>query len=419
MSESSTSGGSAGNSDEEIPDFYITEFANAFINNKRISLTDVGTAYLEVATSNANQFTLLTQWWNSIKAELTVLYNYYDNASLESVTLDHFDNLPVLKTVFPSDIRWDLTTLPVRLSVSVPQGLILLDWIGLFDDEHDNFDHLGFLTELGILNTNSSEVSISDVFVRSLRVHLPSDFQNPQTSTWNEQSSLQVEVSVWSSQVTVDRVELIYNDSAGNFQTVDIPSDGFSSGHGFSRYIIHPYFDEMRPTANLITDYQSGAALVKVYAGSQVIERDVTIYNFTNLNGAEWVYPVGLNQNQFFQSLFNVGASTSSMTVIPHDETNGNYVVLRWTPATGTISSGHSLRYVVNLGMTVQEIYYSEPFGDLSGVVSEFTNLNVDASELADRRWIQIWSSYDSNRLIASNEFPVPYNLPVTERNVT
>ena len=460
--ESQSSGqGKGGGDNNGPPDFFVTQFAQAWLDGVDVSILELATAYNASITNQQVQDyltvefitnALLAQGSNANDSKLRQLYNFYDNAGDDS-------GIPYYaKVIFPKNDRW---TLPITDSqtMSVPQTLFFMASAGLIDGsvitdtdlreqiQDIPFDPFELLKSIDFVNLEDDEFYIVDKQVRPMKTYRNTGTE--QNQNWQQVDALESNVQVYADPSILSRlvsVALHYPKADGSTGTayyrLEMNTHGDNEGaqtssmkkaklatKGISKlmseqsqnenpmdaqWVISPYSRNNAPP-NYVTDYTSGEATITAYDadGEALVSGKVTIIK-PNLTAAEWIYPVGqdmaLLQTQGWDPDFQP-------TAVDVDESNQASPILKWTAPTGTIPDGHYLAYAINLGLSMSRINHNADLGTHTA-----SNLDDDSDwDHVDTqhgyRWKQIWNSWDSNRLITTQSFRLPIALNRTERN--
>lgn len=132
--ESQSSGqGKGGGDNNGPPDFFVTQFAQAWLDDVDVSIEELAIAYNESITNQTvkNHLTvqvitnaLLAQGSNGNTSKLKKLYDIYDGGAED-------DSIPYYaKVIFPKTDKWNL---PIQedQQMTVPQTLFFYDECGL------------------------------------------------------------------------------------------------------------------------------------------------------------------------------------------------------------------------------------------------------------------------------------------------
>jgi len=180
-----------------------------------------------------------------------------------------------------------------------------------------------------------------------------------------------------------------------------------------SEWLISPYSRGDGFIPKYVTDYVSGEATITAYDENDnvLVSEKVTIIKPNFSTPVSWEYPNGQNmallQTQGWDPDFNP-------TAVDVDDQNKAYPILKWTAPTGTIPTGYYLAYAINLGLSMNK-NYSNPAATFPTDDSTWNYSDPNGGY----RWKQIWSSWDSNRLITAQSFrlPVPLDKTVSNEN--
>lgn len=300
------------------------------------------------------------------------------------------------------------------------------------------FDPFTLLKSIDFVNLEDDKFYIVDKQVRPMKTY--KNIGNEQQQNWEQVDALESNVHVYADSSILSQVASVvlnYPKAGGQTGTAYYRLESNNQGGGSSvqtasmkkaklatngisklmseqtqndnpmdaQWVISPY-PRNNAQPNYVSDYVSGEATITAYDedGSPLVSSKIMIIK-PNLTAASWVYPNGqdmaLLQTQGWDPDF-------VPTAVDVDDSGKAYPILKWTAPTGTIPDGHYLAYAINLGLSMSKIDYAAPIGTHTD-----TNLDQDSDwDHVDTqqgyRWKQIWSSWDSNRLITTQSFRLP-----------
>jgi len=203
-------------------DFFIKQFATAYLAENTATLEDLGTALVDSGVSISESL-LTSLIVNEVSDALTDLYDYYDGEGVyadDSTLKPDIPNLPIVKVVFSSDDRVELEngSIPSDLELNVPQMILVFGMAGLFEDSF-SFDPLEFTQHIGFVEIEQGDVYVMFSHVMPVSVWAPTgETDEHGWDIWEENDSLFAEVEVFGldsngepiSEEDIDRVILSY-----------------------------------------------------------------------------------------------------------------------------------------------------------------------------------------------------------------
>ena len=224
----------------DIPDFIITEFAEAYLADIRASVIEIANGYLIAGNMDSivPSINLATAMVTAVSEHLTTLNAYYSADTVDYDMLDEFDDIGAILAVFTLDRVTELANLDVNTRLTVPEVIIMMNTLDLMGDElntdlfdtasitaiyedtstdestyslMDSFDPIVFSTEIGFLNMNSvqTEVNIEHFEVRPMDYWSDDDGDG----SWTETTVLGAWVDIVGfglSETDIDSVVLTY-----------------------------------------------------------------------------------------------------------------------------------------------------------------------------------------------------------------
>jgi len=456
----SGSGRTAEKNGPEVPDFFITQFANAYLGKKQATLTTFAQAWKDAKGDHELRTVeeLKADFAEIISDQLTVLYNYYDTSS--TANLSTVVNLQGAKIAFPSDKK---LTLPITGSTSfnVPQMISVFWMTGLFDETEgegegeggggDNMDPYTLLKGLGILNLDANKIYIIDAGVRPVRFYVPDDLDNQTSGTWSQTDALNGDVSIFAdgdvSESTIKKVVLRYTKTDGSAGVVELEkqtNEGQNNGgegseiqnsvaamsrinankvsaHNITiaeagnggnqnRLDLHYRLDPWRAIQNkerakIVSDYKSGDAVIQVIGQNDQVLATTTVKIYKiEMNAPEWVFPVGPNMVKIKQQGWDP-AFEPQLIALPDNVSALTKVRFEWKPSTPAtpLPDGLRVAYAVFVGLQVHKKDWNNTLGDTSSLGTEW-----DWQDDNGNKWRHIWDSWQNGSLIFSNYVTLP-----------
>ena len=210
VADGGSSGGSKGSGGgTDIPDFYISNFEDAYKNDLSISMTTFAAAWkLGFPSESLTEEQVAEQFTSSINAILTQVYDIYDadttTRSSTAILADTFfdgdyDSALNVITAFPDDERLTLPLDPDTFSMNALQAILAFGISGLFErTESEEFDPISFTVGMGVVSLESNTVYMTESRVRPIRMWVPQDFEDF-SSTWTQVDALDIEAEIIAS----------------------------------------------------------------------------------------------------------------------------------------------------------------------------------------------------------------------------
>lgn len=465
VADGGSSGGSKGKSNGggDIPDFYISNFADAYKNGLTISMTTFAEAWKlgfpsEVLTTEqvAEQFTA------SINAILTEMYDIYDaetvTRSSAAILADRFFDgdygsaLNVI-TAFPQDDRLTLPLDPDTFSMNALQAILSFHISGLFQrSESEEFDPISFTVAMGVVNLESNSVYITESRIRPVKMWVPENFSD-KSGTWTQVDALDIEAEIIASDLQGDgiaKVVFVYTNTEDVESVVEltIESEGEDTKIALpyskmallsqrnsvntskynsrlisqevtpetvetNRYRVNPWafhHDDSSDDSNIISDFTEGEVSIQVWGDAEgenvLLSKTLTIYKF-DVSPPVWTFPEGPDMETVRQQGWDPDFEPQYIA-IPEGRTSVS-PRLEWEHPTVDLPDGFRLAYAVNLGLQVFRKDHGTALGDTSDLGTEW-DWEDDYG-----KWRHIWDTWEDDSIIFDNFVILPESVQLTE----
>ncbi|MFC1617234.1 hypothetical protein ACFL2K_03340, partial [Candidatus Margulisiibacteriota bacterium] len=442
---SKDSGGTGSNAGY-IPDFFITKFAESYLEGTTVTVAELVEAYhntvmdqgMKDGTYSVNNLT--TKIVNTINGYLT---QYYADSTNPDIPL-------AMKVLFPTsgDDKW---TIPIDSSrqMNVCQVLVIMgacDLMGGNDQNGPPFDPIVFLDQMGF-----ADVSSDGIYVIGGRV-IPTRtwYHDETTNQGTEVDALMIFAEVYVNDLTkIKKVVLNYTDTSGASKTATLvrethfygpPPDDENAATAkarlraqklnaynlkiaedpseppFKQYKLTPWPDWGQDQADvtIISDFAAGAATIQVIGQSdQVLATMETQIFKLKLSAISWEFPLGPDMEKV--NLYGWDNSFEPQIIGLEEGQSSIELEVKWKTPTvveGTIPDGHKLAYSLNLGLSARPVVWGN--NGQAETTPEFpTNIQWD-NQNGDHRWKFIWSSWDGGNFIYSTSKWLPGALSKT-----
>ena len=437
------SGAKGNSSDTNIPDFYITNFANSYKNGVMISMTTFANAWkLGFPSEPLTAEEVGAQFTASINAVLTEVYDIYDaettTRSATALLADAFfdgDRAAALNvvTAFPSDDRLTLPLDATTFSMDALQSIFAFGISGLFErTESEPFDPITFTVALGIVVLEDNSVYITESRVMPTKMWAPDDFST--RIGWSEVDAIDISVEVLGSSLEGDgivKVVFKYEDTSEELQTVELTEEVWeeisvrqstplpkhaqlslrsvagaakynskitqqdisSADVTTKRYSLNPwsfYFDYGADGSNFISDFETGTGTIEVWGdttGETVLaSKSVPLYKF-DLSPPNWTFPLGPDMETVRLLGFDNAFVPQSIAVPEGRDTVSPR--LEWSQPDVELEEGFRLAYSISLGIQVFPKDYAVALGDTTDLIPSdtVTAYGINASNEIEEYW--------------------------------
>lgn len=469
-SNDSSDRGSEGKGNEGPGDFFITQFATAYLNNKTATIEDLAQALIDSGV-NASVSQLSSAIATHTASTLSELYDYYDGEEKPDI-----DNLPTVKAVFTSNDRISITNnkVPVTLEMNVPQMILIFGIAGLFDDNYQ-FDPLAFTQHIGFVEIEQNELYIMSSHITPMSMWAPNGHDSHGGEIWDEVDTLYAEIEIFGvdeegnplTESDIGDVVIVYpkagnltgqalleiqtdhhddsqNQDASITNTTDqrqavlristkqsslqtkeynsnISENEGNDNHedmtSSMRYELNPWGNgnQQKSASELITDFETGTVIFKVYDASNStvlaeVEHNVVRINFSDI---QWVFPAGPDMEKVESMGFDPDYEP---TIIPLDEgeTSIDGGVIKWLKPSASelaeIPDSSELVYSIDIGLTAR----SKNWEETMNMGDDFDG-NYWDWEQETFAYKHIWSSWERGSFIKGTQFKLPITLNQTE----
>jgi hypothetical protein len=468
VADGGSSGGSKGKSGggTNIPDFYISNFADAYANGLIIEMTTFAEAWkLGFPSEELTAEQIAEQFTTSMNAVLTEMYDIYDagttTRSSTAVLADRFfggdyDSALNAVTAFPEDDRLELPLDPDTFSMNSLQAILAFGITGLFErTESEDFDPIAFTMGMGVVNLESNSVYLTESRVRPIRMWIPEDFSDF-SGQWTQVDALDIEAEIIASDLDeeFEKVVFVYTNTDGDRSVVELTVESEEEGGDAritapsskvamlslrdsagaknynskivsqevsaetvvtNRYRISPWdfhHDSESDGSNIISDFAEGDVSIQVWGdtdGDEVLlTKTLTLYKF-NVAPPTWTFPEGPDMEVIREQGWDPDFDPQYIA-IPEGRSSVS-PRLEWEHPTVDLPEGFRLAYSVNLGLQVFRKDHSTALGDTSDLGDSWDW----EDENGYGKWKHIWDTWEDDELVFDNFVILPDSVQLTE----
>ena len=364
----------------QIPEFFVENFAQAWVNDVQITLPEFAEGYVgSLQTAHLTQEERTTLLGYFTESRVQALFEHIVTAGyVQDIYRSHnnqstTEQIPTIaRLVFPAgeESKWtgEITS---TTKMNVPQSILVLlqeetlmngqnlpeNLQGLIGNEGPPFDPIKFVSSIGFTSIEDGKSYIVDkrLLVQTFRSH------DNQGGRGQKEKVIESEIRVYRTETAlpISKVELEYPNDSGATSKVNYVKRSYQHGQGDGpqerrfdqedsdigkevEYRISPW-EYDGATAVKVTDFVAGEATIRVYdENNVVVDTDTATIVDLDLGSVRFVYP-----------------ESGRSKPVPTTEIDGEHIAditISWREPTGNLdTTKYGLRYELMVQYVAQK----------------------------------------------------------------